>query len=144
MDERNLAASKPKVPPRRRALYAKIHIAKKQLGMSEQAYRALLAQRFGVDSSVQLSTRGLVRLASYFDDLGFVSKTKYSAADNRKLQLKKIWALSYALGRPVPAYADAVAKKMYNIDKVVWCDPVKLRGIISALNAYLKKEKNNG
>ncbi len=128
----------------RRPLYAKIHIARKQLGMSDEAYRGLLAERFGVESSSKLTAKQLVLLLKHFEDLGFVPTTKYAAAKDRKPLIKKVWALSYALDRPVPQYADALASRMYGIEKTVWLGPDQLKGLISALNIQKEKEAARG
>lgn len=128
----------------RRPLYAKIHIARKQLGISDGAYKGLLAERFGVESSTKLTVKQLALLLKHFEDLGFVPTTKYSAAKDRKSLIKKVWALSYAMVRPVPAYADALALRMYGVEKTVWLRPEQLKGLISALNTQKQKEKTRG
>lgn len=46
----------------------------------------------------------------------------------------------YSLGRPVPDYGDAIAKQMFGIDKVVWCNAEQLRAITTALAKQQAKE----
>jgi phage gp16-like protein len=55
---------------------AVIHIAKTQLGISEEDYRAILKQQCGVESSKQLDKRGLATLMDYFAKLGFKSTAR--------------------------------------------------------------------
>lgn len=73
----------------RRSLLAKIHIAKKQLGLDDAVYRALLA-RFGVVSSKDLSMKGLAQLVDHMAQKGAeftspASKAKPGARPNAKL-----------------------------------------------------------
>ena len=123
----------------RRPLYAKIHIARKQLGMSDDIYRGMLEERFSVNSSSQLSVKQLILLLKHFEDLGFVPTANYAASADKKQLVKKVWALLYALNRPVPEYGNSLAKKMYGVDLVVWCKPPQLKGIITALAKQSQK-----
>lgn len=59
----------------RRSLLAKVHIAKKDLGLDDSAYRAVLA-RHGVESSKDLDTKGMEKLLTHFEKLGWVSTPK--------------------------------------------------------------------
>ena len=60
----------------RKSLLAKIHIAKKQLGLDDDAYRSILA-RFRVESSKDLDAKGLAQLVDHMARLGaeFTSAT---------------------------------------------------------------------
>jgi hypothetical protein len=59
---------------RRRARLAMIHIAAKELGISEEDYRTLLADRFGVSSAARLSTDEMERLLEHFSGCGWRPK----------------------------------------------------------------------
>lgn len=63
----------------RKSLLAKVHIAKKQLGLDDDAYRAILA-RFRVESSKDLDMKGLEKLVDHMAKLGaeFTSATPRS------------------------------------------------------------------
>ncbi len=50
----------------RRGLLAKVHIARKDLGLSEEEYRAILRELFGTGSAAQLSERQLGALVAHF------------------------------------------------------------------------------
>ena len=58
----------------RRGLLAKIHIAKKDLGLDDEAYRDVLAAH-GVESSKNLDTKGLEKLLAHFEKLGWAEST---------------------------------------------------------------------
>ena len=77
---------------------AVIHVAKHQLHMAEEAYRALLARAAGVSSSAQLDERGFEAVMAEFERLGFRSVKSRTQAGRREgmatpAQLGKIHAL---------------------------------------------------
>lgn len=126
--------------PSRRALTAQVHIAKKDLAMDDEAYRAMLRELYGTESSGSLSFPNLMHLVAHFEKLGWVPKRNPSPRNNIAKLCKRIWAQCYSLGRPVPDYGDAIAKQMFGIDKVVWCNAEQLRGITTALAKQQTKE----
>jgi phage gp16-like protein len=79
-------------------------------------------------------------LVAHFEKLGWTPKRKPSPRDDIKRICKRIWAQCYSLGRPVPDYGDAIAKQMFGIDKVVWCNAEQLRAITTALAKQQAKE----
>ena len=130
----------------RRALMAKIHIAKKDLGLDEDTYRAVLA-RHGAPgdrpSSAQMTVAQLEAAVRELQAKGWTPKKPGAGRRprpprNRAEQITKIEALladkAKRQGRPVPwAYADAIAKRVCRVDKVDWCDTDQLRRVIAAL-----------
>lgn len=66
-----MASAKKAKPVGRHAQLAKIHIAKKDLGLSDVEYRGLLQERYGVDSASKLNMRQLLALADHFRTLGW-------------------------------------------------------------------------
>lgn len=124
----------------RRCLLAQTHMAIKDLAMPDDAYRAMLQERFGVDSAGKLSMPRLKDLVAHFEKLGWVPKRKPAPKDDIKRLCKRIWAQCYSLGRPVPAYADAIAKQMFGIEKLIWCKADQLRAITTALSKQQVKE----
>lgn len=72
----------PRRPPQRRkrgtvseemrkALLAKIHVAKKQLGLTDPEYRAMLEGNFGVSTAAALDGEGLQRMVFEMQAYGF-------------------------------------------------------------------------
>lgn len=125
----------------RQALSAKIHIAIGDLNMPDEAYRDILQARFGVASSARLSVAQLQELIRHFESLGWVPKKKRPAprAGIEKL-CKRIWAQCYSLSRPVPAYADGMAKRMFGVERLTWCDAGQLLAITTALGKQQTRE----
>lgn len=140
----------------RKALLAKIHVAKKQLGLTEDEYRALLDGHFGAASAADLGLTDLKRLVLVMADYGFkpskgharrgATRKKTIPAtleqDNlgRAPLMKKIEAQLAEKGRAegtdVPwGYAVAILKRQSG--GVTRCfehaTPEQLRGVIAAL-----------
>ena len=124
----------------RRSLLAQVHMAIKDLAMPEDAYRAMLQERYGVESAGKMPMPRLKDLVAHFEKLGWVPKRKPSPRPDCARLCKRIWAQCYSLGRPVPDYGDAIAKQMFGIDKVIWCNAEQLRAITTSLAKQQAKE----
>lgn len=83
-------------------LLAKIHIAKKELGLEDDLYRDILYRKFRVGSSKSLSDSQALVLIHHFKGLGWVPKTKpkkyddqkgdiYSATPAQKRKIEVLW-----------------------------------------------------
>lgn len=131
---------------RRRRELAKIHLAVKQLGMDDSTYRDLLQEIVQVRSAKDLDERGRRQVLDHLQALGFKSKASARFAgrprnitsDDRGPQLAKIEAMLAAAARPW-AYVDGMAKKMFQVDRVGFCNPEQLRKIIAALTYDAKR-----
>lgn len=124
---------------RRNAALGKIHIAKKDLGLDDDTYRALLARVAGVTSAKDLNPRQVSAVLAEFQRLGWQAapaksqgrKTPRPAPDRQKL-VGKIEAQLAEAGRPW-AYADAMAERMFKVERVEWCDSDQLQRLVAAL-----------
>lgn len=124
----------------RRPLLAQAHMARKELAMSEEQYRSMLAERYGVDSAGKLAMAKLVDLVKHFEKLGWMPKRKPAPSKAVDPLCRKIWAQCYSLKRPVPEYADGIAKQMFGIERLPWCNADQLRAITTALTKQQVKE----
>jgi len=120
----------------RRTLLAKIHIAKKDLGMSDDEYRTVLDVKFGKGSASKLTMPQLSQLVAHFQTLGWEpapsrGKPKNPPAERSAL-LSKVEAYLAEAGRPW-SYADAMAKRICKVEKIAWCEPEDLAKIVAAL-----------
>ena len=117
---------------------AKIHIAKAQLGMDDDAYRALLGRVAGVRSAKDLEPRQVTQVLAEFERLGWKPESKQQGRatpkvpQNRKVVLKKVEALLASASRPW-SYADAMAKRMFQRERVEWLDDDQLYRLMQAL-----------
>lgn len=128
------------------SLLAKVHIAKKDLGLDEDTYRAVLTRVTGHDSSANCSVPELVRAVAEFRRLGWTPTSKAKPAGKSVSRpakgkaplMGKITAYLAEAGRP-DAYADGMAKRMYKHDSVAFCTPKELQGIVAALAKDAKR-----
>jgi len=128
---------------------AKIHIAKSQLGLDDETYRALLARVAGVRSAKELSPRQIGAVLREFERLGFKPRPAKRAgrpaphpAASRLGLVNKIEAQLAEANRPW-AYADAMALRMFQVERVEWCDADQLHRLVAAL-AYDAKRHGRG
>lgn len=130
---------------RRREL-AKIHLAAKALGLDandkdpNSDYRRMLWAVARVRSAADLDEAGRRRVLDHLKACGFKAargsahpgKPHNLASEERGPQLKKIEAMLAEANRAW-AYADGIAKHMFHVERVAFCNPAQLQGIIAAL-----------
>ena len=122
----------------RKAELAQIHIAKVQLALDDDAYRAILVQVTGKTSSKDLTWQGRKALIDHFKKIGFKVKANKAGrpapkvAGDRRALIAKIEAQLAEAGRPW-AYADALAKRICKVERIDWCKPEELEKIMVAL-----------
>lgn len=131
---------------RRRAELAKIHLAKKQLGLSDADYRAVLWAIGRVESSADLDDHGRRKLIAHFESRGFKPapprrvKTRPQArpAADKAALLAKLDAQLAEAGRP-RAYADAIAMSRFKVARVEWLGDAQLYKIVQMLAVDAKR-----
>ncbi len=134
-------------PDDRRRELAQIHIAKKDLGLDEDTYRAMLWSIGRVKSAGDLNAEGRRQVLDHLKRSGFKARKSpgnshknmssdwgwvNNAAPDRQPMLRKIAVMLKSDGRE-KAYADAIAKQMHGVDLVEFCKPDQLHKIITAL-----------
>ncbi len=115
---------------------AKIHIARKQLAMDEDTYRDMLQAVGGVKSAKDLDDKGAAKVLAHLHRSGF-KPTKQSSrrprvTDGRTKLVGKVEALLADGGKPW-SYAEAMAQRMFGIDRLEWCDHDQLWRLAAAL-----------
>ncbi len=122
---------------------ALIHVAKAKVGMSETEYRDMLAG-VGVTSSKNLNQAKFDKVMAHFKKLGFKSRKRaqkpIGPISSKDRLLKKIDAILADLGLK-RGYVDAIARNMFGIDVVSWCDANQLHKIVAALMYHQKRRK---
>jgi len=127
-----------------RSKLAQIHIAKAQLGLADDEYRALLARAAGVSSAKDLTDRGVALVLNEFKRLGWQPKAPKRAGRkpgnfNREEMLHKIEAQLSELEAPW-SYAEAIARQQTGIAKLDWLKTEKqFKGVIAALHVEQEK-----
>lgn len=127
------------------AVRSKIHIARQQLGLDDEAYRAVLARITGKRSSKDLSANQAGRLLQEFERLGWKPKPSSRAkgkphnAEVLPGEIKVIEAQLTDMALPW-SYADAIAHRMFGIQRVAWLrTPRQFKAILSALHVEQEK-----
>lgn len=126
---------------RRNSELALIHLAKKDLGMDDETYRNVLWMCGRKTSSADLDYAGRSKVIEHMKSCGWRPTSKHKkpnvGVEKRDL-IRKIEALLTDQSLSW-AYADALAKRMYKKERVQFCAPEELRGVITAL--VKKREK---
>ncbi|MDX1755864.1 MAG: regulatory protein GemA [Marinobacter sp.] len=126
---------------------AQIHIARKQLGMDEDTYRAMLANVTGKQSSKDCTVAELHKVVTHLKQLGFKAKPRKRVAEHpgtphnldSRPMLQKVEALLAELTAPW-SYADAIAKRQFGIQRVAWLKTTEqYTALIAALDVELEK-----
>ncbi len=134
-------------PDRRRRDLAKIHLAKKQLGLDDDTYRDMLWAVARVRSSADLDFTGLQRVLDHLQRRGFKAvagrkphpgRPANINSEDRGPLLRKVEALLTDAGREW-SYADAMAKRMFHVERCQFCEPGQLRKLIAALSYDRKR-----
>lgn len=121
-----------------RNLLAQIHIAKKELGMADDTYRAMLMSVAGVTSAKDLSVAAANKVIANCKRLGWqpkaakkVGRKPLPSKDKVRL-MSKIEALLAEAGRPWD-YAHTMAAHMFKVEKVDWLEYEQLASLMKAL-----------
>lgn len=137
---------------------AKIHLGKKQLGMDDETYRAMLQFVAGVDSAADLDEAGRYKVLKHLYNRGFVAKRGKRAhpGQPRNLNsmgrgplLRKIEALlaekGSREGRYVSwNYALGILKRQYQVERLEWATSEQLRGVVAALSIHGRRAGGKG
>lgn len=139
-----------KTTAKRKQLMAQIHIAKKDLCLDDESYRAILQRVTGQDSCSKMKTAELVDVVKEMKRLGFQVKSsarsqqkhgkKPSVTQSKVALIGKIEAMIADLGLSWD-YVHGMAVKMFQIDRVQWLDEQSLYKLTQALAVYQRKQK---
>jgi phage gp16-like protein len=133
-------------PDLRKREIQRIHILKSQLGLDDETYRGVLWAQATVHSSTELDGHGRRLVINHLEALVAKSgrtypKRPHNTQARSRGELLKIEALLTDAGKPW-AYAEGMARHMYRKQRLAFCAPHELRGIVAALErAALKRLK---
>ena len=136
------------MPPSKAAL-AKIHIAKKELGLSDEVYRDILKIQCGRTSSAKLTPMQAEQLLRHFKKLGWQPKAAQKLpgmdipSDGQSQKILALWISLHQAG-VIKDRSDkallAFVKRMTHKDHLRWCDGQDKHKIIEALKDWAKRE----
>jgi phage gp16-like protein len=129
----------------RNAMIAKVHVAKKQLGLDDDGYRAVVTRITGQDSAGKASIGDLERLLAEFTRLGFKAVAPSSKAWVRKIHA--IWKelaplLDQATDATLAAFVARQTRSVRNpagISKPEWLDAKDATKVIQGLEGWLAR-----
>jgi phage gp16-like protein len=127
-----------------RAALAKIHIAKKELALDDDTYRAVLKRVTGETSSAKLNDGEREKVLAEFRRLGWQPKKPFRKPSTNP-HIRKLWALGKELDRrgywnlPWKRGLIAFVKKETGIDDPDWLDTRQASQVIEALKAIVAR-----
>lgn len=121
----------------RKAMMARIHIAKKELALDEETYRAMLLAVTGQRSCADMHISDLYKVMEHLKQRGYKPNARKfgkrpNPAKPNKALMSKVEALLADNGLHWN-YAHAMAKRMFGVDKVDWLDADQLWRLVAAL-----------
>jgi hypothetical protein len=129
------------------AQLALLRVAKKQLAMSEEDYRALLSQYGYVESAKDLSREGFAAVMEEFNRRGFESTSRHQAqgrlgfmmaTEGQRAHILKCWGLVTG-GSGTPQTLDKWISNRFHVSALRFLDPTKARQVIGALHSWCTK-----
>lgn len=131
---------------RRRAMLAKVHIAKKTLGLADDDYRQILLGVTTRTSASQCDDRELDTLIKHFESKGFSAKARPKGARPADHPAaKKARALWISLGMlgaisdPSEHALEAFARRQLGCTQVAWADQGQIYKLVEALKAIAER-----
>lgn len=147
------AARKPAAPAtynpaqqRRRGLLAKVHIAKKSLGLSDDDYGAVLLRVTRNASAADCTEQQLEAVVREFEAKGFSAKARpkgVRAADHPGAgKARALWISLHhlgAIGNATEAALETFAKRQLGGSRLQWADQSQVYKLIEALKAIAER-----
>lgn len=127
----------------RRAMTAKIHVARKQLSLDEDDYRQALLDETGQMSLTTCSDAQLEKFLGWLRAKGFKPLPKSRAAQHPVARkARALWISLYHLGEvqnPSDQALEAFAKRQLGCDRLVWARQSDGYRLIEALKAMAER-----
>ncbi|HHL33124.1 MAG TPA: regulatory protein GemA [Desulfobulbaceae bacterium] len=134
---------------------AKIHIAKKELGLTDEEYRGILSARFGKTTAAKLTPGQSFQLINYFKAQGWKPKYQqklpgvYSRPNDAQegkiialwIELHKAGVIRDRSDRALQSFVRRMTKKKK--DHLRWCTTFEKHTIIEALKDWGEREGVN-
>lgn len=145
------AARKPPPDPRRQQLMAKVHIAKKQLGLDDDTYRAVLARHGrGKTSAAELTAGELIAMVEELKAKGWAEKRRAPKRAGRlrptvhsvQAMVRALWIDAYHLGVVQDASEGALAafvRRQAKVEALQWLRAYQAPSVIEALKAMMTR-----
>lgn len=128
----------------RRTLLAKIHLARKDLALAEDSYRAILLRIGGAQSAAWIDDAGLGRVIAEFQRLGW-QPARRAFKPSAKPHVRLVWRLWRELA-PAAVRNQAqglrgFCKRVAGVEDPEWLSPPQANAVIEALKARLARSR---
>lgn len=134
----------------RRAMLAKLHVAKTQMALGDEAYRDLLERVTGQRSAKALGAAQIEKVLEEFKRQGWKPKaTQPKRAGRRPIahgelqgKVRALWLALYHLGEvrsPEEAAIDAFVKRQVGVASLRWLSPVQGARVVEALKQWAER-----
>ncbi len=134
---------------RRKAMIAKVHVAKHQLGLADDDYVAVILRETGHTSSAKCNLDELEKIVRAFERQGFSAKAKAPGSGRRvpiadhpsARKARAMWISLGLLGAVDPAEAklEAFARRQLRVDRLQWADQAQVYKLVEALKAMAER-----
>lgn len=138
-----MTAARKSVDPRLRELLAKIHIAKKDLGLDDDTYRAVLRRVTGRDSAKGLTAGRLIAVIEEFKRLGWQPPTRGGSrplGDGvQEAKIRALWLALWNMGaveNPSEAALGVYVKRIAGVDAPRFLRANDARRVIETLKQW--------
>lgn len=126
---------------KRRGLLAKIHIAKKEMGLSDPEYRVIVAATTEAESCKDLSVEEMEAVLDRFQRLGWQPKTRdpKRMLSRQKSMIRWHWAALASHGAVADggdAALNAWIKKRYKVERLQWLTVAQAQSAIESLKKW--------
>lgn len=134
--------------PSKSALIGKIHVAKKQMALTEDSYRDVLVRITGKSSCKEMTFPQLQAVIEEFKRLGFKPTGGKRAGERKKADaaqagmIRALWLDLYHLGANRDPSEEALAafvKRSCGVPALQWVDTYKADTVIKALRGWLER-----
>lgn len=126
-----------------KAALAKIHLARKQLNLDEDAYRSVIQRVTGQQSCKGLTDAQLGRVIEEFGRLGFKSKSSTPSERPAAAKIRALW-IELAERGIVQDRSDkalyAFVKRQAGVDRLDWLEAAAAASVIEALKSWLARK----
>lgn len=131
----------------RKPLIAKIHVAKAQMAMEDDSYRALLVRVTGHDSCTKMNIDQLQKVVEEFGRLGFKGPTRPTKpgglpAEEQASKIRALWLNLYHLGALDDPSEEALVvfcKRQSGVEKIEWMHSEQFDNVIRGLRGWLQR-----
>jgi phage gp16-like protein len=130
----------------RRQRIAKIHVAKKDLALVDDTYRAILLRVTGKSSSADCTDAQLDLVLGEFKRLGFEGKKAYAGPKSEHAYHRMVYSLWSGLKPYLTDHSRAALRafieRQTGLGAVEFLGPEDANNVIEGLKAWLERERN--